>query len=370
MTRRWTATRRLWPAATLLAVVVMAPLVPSPAQACSGSACRSPRVFPAGGNLPRDQLTLTYWPGSDSADAGVVLPRLYRLDGDLRSEVPLALSPLTTPFSARELAPMGALAPGTKLLLESGAPSCDPTATLAANFTVTESAPAPLALGTLRVTLGRAQPLQVATLRGSCDEELDAAYADLTLELVSEAQLFSDVLDYEWVVDGAVYLGFSSSLRAAPSELPRRGTQRVYAPCEPHEHLVNSLALGSHRALVRGKLRGVGTVATPEVSFELRCDAGVPPSVVEPGAPPDPSALPESRTTTDAGERAQAAGTRDASNPQGPHTVRDAATASSTAKATEVHDGCALATRPGTRPAWGAFLGVAFALLVARRRRT
>lgn len=371
-------------AATLcLALLAVSSFPRSSARACSGTVCRGATVFPAGGNLPRDQVVFTLRPGSlaDDKDAGVLMPRLSKLEGDVRSAVPFTLTrvvDVSVSYEVKfELKPSIELAPSTKLLLELEAPSCEPTNKLEAQFTVVEAAPNPTALGALRVTHQQAQ-LEVATRAGSCSVEKKVAYADLTVELAPSALPLAEVLTYEWLVDGSPYAGFSSSLLPLPGDVPLpRGTERVYAPCLPHADLIDALALGTHRAVLRGKLRSGVTVATPEVSFELRCDSS-------PSLPDASIAAADAGSGGDAGLRGDAGVRSDAARPA-PNTTQsstpDAGSIETTngraddgggspAKETKNGDeGCALTSRGESNQTYALWLGVFATVFFASRRR-
>lgn len=281
-----------------LSLVVGASLVcPTAAHACSLSPCRAADVFPEKGSLPQDLVAFTFRPPRDFGvpDGGVAAPHLYRVDGDVRSEVPVQVTPLGGAGRAVLIEPVDKLPPGTKLVLEADAPSCAPTSKLAASYVVTEAAALPASLGTLQFALARG-PLRVGTRAGSCSEELDVTYADLTLQLAPAAQPLGDVLDYQWMVDGAPYDGFVRSIQygiGAPrfdmnghSQLGR-GIERVWATCQPNgrsDALISAVAPGEHRVSLRGTLRTGATVETPEVTFQLACDGGAP-TVADAGSP-------------------------------------------------------------------------------------
>jgi hypothetical protein len=130
-------------------------LHPSDVRACAASPCAPPRVLPAGGDIPSDQLVFSYVPAREATqtdDAGDgPLPRLYQLEDGGRTEVGLELLPISVVGPGRELIPHRTPAVGSKLVLEGAAPSCHGDWSLAAQFTVTAPAPLPSELAGRRI---------------------------------------------------------------------------------------------------------------------------------------------------------------------------------------------------------------------------
>lgn len=85
-------------------------------------------------------------------DGGLSTPRLYRVDGDARTEVPLTMTTLMDGNVL--LAPVSAPEVGTKLTLEAE-PGCFAPGSLRADYVVTSAVAVPAALGTLQATLKR-----------------------------------------------------------------------------------------------------------------------------------------------------------------------------------------------------------------------
>ena len=347
----------------LLAIGLTVCMAEAPvALACSPNTCGPATVFPAHGELPQNQLQLRLAPRrSVMGDAGVTAPHLYRVDGDRRTEIALSASAL----SDGSLLLVPAMAPevSTKLVFEADESACAGTAPLHAEFVVTASAEVPTDLGSLQVALGRAE-VAVPTSRGSCVIPLDAAFADLTLTPTPAAAPLLDVIERQLWVDGVNFAGAT----------------RVYGTCEPFiDSWANgvNLKLGKHRAELRGTTLGGAQLKTAEVEFELRCESDG--GVSDAGARGDAGVSADAGTTLggftdgralDAGATVARAG-GDASiskdpvdaGPPGPASVDPHASA-------DADDGCALATQRGSTAAYGAWLGVAVALLLARRRRT
>jgi len=241
----------------LLGVHVM----PGLARACSPNSCVSARVSPAGGALPANQLTFDFWLGRDSrAGAFSSLPRLVRVDGERRTELAVEMSQRP---GGNLILRAGELLPGTKLVLESDATGCVPA--FRSEYTVTEVHPLPTALGTLAAVTS-VDELEVFTTAGTCTEQVEAAYADLTVVLSKEAQPFADGLSFAVVIDGQARPHPSTKLA------DRAGlTFRVFAVCEPNIHVFPDLSLGKHQVRMRASLPDGTAVETPDMALTLDC---------------------------------------------------------------------------------------------------
>lgn len=222
--------------------------------ACTPITCSVAAVFPSGGDLPLNLFTLRFKPPRIyNEDGGLSTPRLYRVDGDARTEVPLTITTLMDGNVL--LAPVSAPEVGTRLTLEAEL-GCFAPGSLRADYVVTGAVPVPKEMGTLQATLGRAEVL-VPTARGSCTVTLDAAYADLAVLYTDAARPLADVLEPQLWVDGTRYTW---------------SAKQVFASCQTYDEypLVN-LKLGKHRAELRGTLLDGTMLKTPEVEFNLQC---------------------------------------------------------------------------------------------------
>lgn len=300
---------------TLLAAAIVWGFSAEIALACSGSPCFSPRVVPEMGSVPLDQFKLQFWPGRDAAKETMNSPaRLFAVANGARTEVALRSEPMKN-ANGVVLTPEAPVTAGTQLVLEADAPDCSEAKDLSASFLVTSAAPIPSALGKLESTLHHSM-LEVATVAGSCSVSIDAAWADLVVMLDAAAKPFADVIVYRLVIDGALESSFASSL-IDPEPLSR-GQERVYAACKPNDKLVGNLALGKHRARLRGELPSGATLESDEVELVLTCQ-DQPPSAADEDAGAGLPRPPDAGTSSNAGasaagrmgsERA-AAGSRD-----------------------------------------------------------
>jgi hypothetical protein len=244
-------------------------------------------------------------------DGGVAQPLLYYSDNDVLRELPARVTAVGGRSQTFLVEPLDKVTPGTVLVIRADAPSCALAEPLFAPYQVTEARAAPSELGTLQVALARSS-LPVGTRAGSCGETLDVAYADLTLQVAASAEPFRDVLDFQWIVDGAPYDGFVSSIPYGISQ-PRfdnnghselgRGVERVWAPCQAiarSDALISAVTPGEHRVSLRGTLRSGATVETPEVMFRLACD-GAAATAADAGSSIRDAATTATTTVTDGG---------------------------------------------------------------------
>lgn len=239
-------------------------------------------MFPASGSIPEGWVNFTFRAGrNEGAEFDSRPPRLYAVENDARRELQLVRDPLPgRPGEVFLLTPATPPAAGTRLELEAEDPDCFDSESLRAQFNVGDAAAAPDTLGELRVTLAH-QQLEVGTAAGSCSIVIDAAYADLELDLSESARPFADVVAYQLLVDGKPAAAFSASI-LGDGRLAR-GHERVYAPCQEYPALIGAVAQGSHRVRMRGELLDGTRVETPDVVFELTCADGT--TVPDAGAP-------------------------------------------------------------------------------------
>lgn len=315
---------------SLTACATLGLAVTSRARACSARPCFAGSVWPPGGSVPVNQMQLYYEPPSDYAspgDAGVALPRLYRVTGSMRQLVPVELAGAYRPYV---VVPQVPFEPGAEYALEAEPPTCDAGAPLAARFVVTPARPLPTQLGALRAASKRG-PLQVAA-SGSCTATVDAAYADLTVELDQAAEPYADVLRYTLIVDDMPRNPFQTAVHRWTR--PPQGTDRVYAACAlpyPGAVLSGQLSPGAHRVRMRATLPtdsdGGAALETPELQIELRCDAADGGSANDGGRGQDVATKLDSGMPADGAAHALPPGTRlDA----GPASDRDDASTTET----------------------------------------
>ncbi len=221
-------------------------------------------VFPAGGNIPADHVRLRYVPASRLGYTDTRLPRLYRLEGNIKVNVPYdseigTLGVWITPTIEQPL--------GTQLVLE--ADGCDADAPLRVTYSITEKRPTlPSALGTLSAASQRAL---IAVEDGVCSEVADVTYADLSIALSDEALPFSALWHYQLYIDDEPHVLDSP-------------TKRIYAQCSDVDaNVPNATAVqpGAHALHFAAQLGDEAPIVTPDVQLELRCD-GPPSATREP----------------------------------------------------------------------------------------
>lgn len=282
MSRTLLGSTVVWVALTLTAAALLSP---EPAAACSGNPCFGPRLEPPGGEVPEDFLILTFWPARDARIErdGPPQPQLYAIDSDTGARTALAIDLEELSAGRFSVRPQQPVAAGTRLVFEAETVACTDDPALHSEILVTEQRDVPAALGKLHVDVKRSA-LRVATISGSCDVVIDAVYADIEVDLSDEAKPFADILRYELRLDGKSHLSFADSLIAS-SVMPR-GHDRVYAQCPDSDYagpLTDAAAtLGKHRLRVVGSLPDGTTVASEEVTIELKCKG--PPVEIDAGS--------------------------------------------------------------------------------------
>lgn len=100
-------------AALVASVYMSAP----PAQACSGTpGCTGTWVFPVGGPIESEGLSITYYSGAQASDGGVALPRLTRtIDGRVMD---VSFDVVPTEYGRLKLTPREAQPVGATIRLE------------------------------------------------------------------------------------------------------------------------------------------------------------------------------------------------------------------------------------------------------------
>jgi hypothetical protein len=265
---------------TAAAVAATSTFHPTRAAACSGlPLCNSAKAFPVGGEIPANQFLVQFWPAREfdgsTPDGGVAAPRLYRVSGDARVEVPFDLE------AGLKVRPREILPAGTTLVLEADAPTCLPSGALHAEYTLTSPQAVPTVLGPLTASVMR-KPLQVLTT-SFCIGVVDATYADLTVGTTPETEPFGAAVQYQLILDGAPARRFVPSTRSTdPWDTSELGGAhaRVYAVCGRSDSNSGTpetpVALGVHHAKMRVTFPDGTVRETAEIQFELRCDGPEP----------------------------------------------------------------------------------------------
>jgi len=249
----------------------------SSVRACTQSSCPPPRVFPAQGDLPADQVELRVTLAG-GPDAGAASVRIFRLDGDVQTPLDFEMRSqffTTSGWPDAVFTPRAPLAAGTRLVLEVAAPSCLPGGPmLRTEYRVTEARAAPSTLGAVEVTpAGRA--VFVVPAGGLCESAVDGAYVDVSVRLADDAVPFENVTSQSLLVDGARF--FDVAVFNAGVVVP--GVRRVFAICRsnvPFEQHSGGISVGRHRVRVRGTLINGATVDSDEVEIELDCRGPIP----------------------------------------------------------------------------------------------
>jgi hypothetical protein len=279
-----------------LALAAAISLVTDVAHACSAPTCTRAVVLPVAGNLPADRVRLRYFPSGVppldlSDDASVALPRMYRLEGTTKVNVPYELELdaahgiWLTPTTEQPL--------GTQLVVETDAPGCGPDAPLRATYSITEKRPTlPTQLGTLTATTNRAL-IPIAVDEGACSEVADVAYADLKITLSDEAAPFSALWRYQLYVDDQMHGSFIDT-SSVTHRLPQ-GVERIYAQCSGLDAGTNGTVAvrpGVHVVRITAQLGDERPLSTPDLQLELRCDGPAPTAPIDGGVSVTPSASP------------------------------------------------------------------------------
>jgi hypothetical protein len=258
----------------------------SAASACGPISCSAASVFPAGGEIPADQLRLLFQPSTNFTETQVLgpAPHLYRVDGATRTELPL--TSVVQDYRSSWLTLSEPLVPGTWLVLEADARECNGmNEPLRAEYVITEARPLPSSLGTLTARDQRG-PLQVGVSSGMCNDTIDASYVVFDLAALVEAKPLLNLLRLQLLLNDQP----GGALRATMSGPTLLEVARIYTACAPnvrHEALSGERKPGTYRARLRGTLPDGTTLETPEIQVELACA----------GAPDTDDSLPDSGTS-------------------------------------------------------------------------
>lgn len=272
----------------LLSACLFAPLLPSPAAACSGLICEDPWIR-VGGAIPSNTPAIAIALHEIGTSAALFEETA---SGDVERAVEVV---------GAEVRFVDALTPGSWYRLVITSPcEADPTDayTSEARFYVSEAEALPGALGTLEALAPSYSDLTVADGSGGCYGSIDAVSVDLEMQLEAGIDAWDGLLVWETYVDGERWHPDASVSWGNPYGDPGgtrplftswRGAARdeVYAACgEVRVGIVEAgVGEGVHTAQIRAYVPGTDIVLTSnEVTFELECPAGDP----EPEPDPDP----------------------------------------------------------------------------------
>jgi len=260
---------------------------PARVSACPGRRCSSGATLPEGGGvLPANAVELLFrQPTTKLGSAEQTSPpHLYRLDGDARTEIAIAIEERAGLLHIR---PQQPLSPSSSLVLEysetcstvpDGGLRMDVDAPVLVQHTleVTSAAPIPSTLGSLHAELNRGW---VELTYGSmCSQSYDGAYADLRVELDESARPYADSLRFAVEVDGRMvepygfYRGaYEPAWRLGASQLgPAR--DRLYTLCDRSApSFASEQTEGTHAVRMRALLADDTAIWSSTVMVALRC---------------------------------------------------------------------------------------------------
>jgi len=179
------------------------------------------------------------------------------------------------------------------------------------SFVITEAAPLPTVLGSLRAQLAAVTGVSLSTTSGECSIAHEACGAMLELELSDEAAPWADVLQYDTHVDDESW-GVAPSLNVPAitgGSHIGRGVDRIFVGNAETDG-VGLAAEGVHSVVMRATVPGASSIETDATTIDLTC-ASVAPLQPDAGEP-DPAALDDDAST--AAEDASTAA-EDASTP-------------------------------------------------------
>jgi hypothetical protein len=255
--------------------------------------CTAGTLTPADAALPANAVQWRWvYPGSPGLDqdAGLVQPRLFLVAGGQRSELPLAVTALSSHVAL--LASERELPVGSVVELGYSYRCYAEEERVSSTVSVAPAAPTPTTLGSLKVPAAEVGSIAV----GACGESLEAAYVDLTVVLSPDAAPYRSALSVTLRLDGMPASARSYAVLYPAEEAPAPDLGvivRVFAPCGAQLDSVANLPLGRHRVQVVGTLTDGTSVVSNERELELRCDAtaaGTDAGIIDAGAsssPPD-----------------------------------------------------------------------------------
>ena len=250
-------------------------LSPSRADACSPPPCMLGAFVPtAGATVPVNAPGLYWRPtreyGTTTAQAAGTL---VRTDAPT---VSIAYTMQTLDDGAVLIVPSTPLVEGEYRLVDTTECSPGYNPEVATTFLVGPAQPMPTSLGALTETASTIGELQVATLGGSCDIDVDAAQASVELMPDASSEPWISMLHFTTLVDGQRWSP-SSSLRSdmvPGASWVGRGKDKIYVVCEDDAD-ERGTTEGTHVVTMEARLPGTSQVWTSSpVTIELACDPG------------------------------------------------------------------------------------------------
>jgi len=182
----------------------------------------------------------------------------------------------------RLIQPQQPLAAGSELVFEYDDCELDPSGLgprqlASARVSIAAAAPPPKSLGKLVAELehGEATDFDQGT---ACAFAIDAAWAELSVDLTDEAVPYQDVLRFELHVDGQPVQPYNDSRypgmpRPLGGGVLGRGRDRIVAACDPaeRERGRHTVQLGRHRVQMVGVLPDGTRLTSDELTLDLDC---------------------------------------------------------------------------------------------------
>ncbi|MFN0245470.1 MAG: hypothetical protein ACKV2T_01095 [Kofleriaceae bacterium] len=253
--------------ASLVASSVLTFVAIEPSDACSPPPCWAGGLLPAdGATIPANAPAL-YWRPASGGTPGEI--RLTAVGG---AQIPL--TSVREPNSdAYVLTPSTPLVAGTQYVLEDTG-ECLYQEPLRSTFTAGPAAPLPTSLGTTQRDGAYVRDdISIATARGSCSIDLDAASAIVTLTHSADAEPWQDLLVYETLADSQLWAPHTAINVSRPLGASWRGRARdqLYRVCVDNDE-GRGLAEGTHEAAFRAYLPGQAKLVATSVSVETACE--------------------------------------------------------------------------------------------------
>jgi hypothetical protein len=263
-------------AALLASTLTLVSSMPETARACSGFACGTPDVRPAGATTVPANIgglfigSRSHYSGDPAIDASV-----ERLVGSVYTSIPTTVVPRPIEGQTRFAVRFGALTPGDTITL-SATQACETTdddgsvsPTSLAQYTVGPEVPLPTTLGSLTVTVELDGVAPVAS-SGPCFEERPTSYASVALVASDDASPWIGAMVFETLVDGELYTPSThahSSVVAFGGSWMGVAKDRVFAACGD----LDGVSEGTHEIKLRGILPNGTVLETSAVSATLAC---------------------------------------------------------------------------------------------------
>lgn len=352
-----------------------------PALACSPPQCTAGEVFPNAGLIPSNAVV--FFEHASILRSDLVVDggspedalRVYVEGGDAGDE---RLTLRQEPIASGDQALAGAetawhldqAEPGTTLRVERTDACTGETTTT--HITLTDSVKTPQRLGELEVET-HVGPLDLWTSSGSCTAPTLATYADVRVDLSTEAEAYAQVLRYRlWVDDDYFasddWVGDWGPNRGIGGGGLGRGVERVYAVCDAsnEDALGKGVTPGTHTIQMRALLPDGGVVASEERALDLGCPT---PDAGESSTTGSPSHGRTDSGETGSGETASSRGGLDAGSTEAATTDRGSSDVANPAPTESKHSSCELARETPPQNVFVATLALAIGLAWSRLRK-